>query len=231
MRRLLWVNLILALSSLTALAAGTSNSNTTTTDTPPALIVRPLSEPPLARPAVGMTSSESNSETLTLHRSGEIKDWRFSAGPGMVVYGGDLASTTNSGSVGYAMNMTAMTRLANYDSIWVGIDFGINSWTFDSIPGANLSAVGLQMLASVVYQFPSVIIKEIQPFIGLSAGPYVYVAKTPAGNPSTLYLEALLRPGILYQATSELAFGFEPKFGILGVSLVFAPQLSVNLSL
>lgn len=220
-----------------AFADTNTNSNSTQKSTgptddqaPPALIVRPMKEPPALKSAP--TPALQSSDTVSVPRKNTLADWRLSAGPGMAVYGGDLASSTGTGSVGYALNLGALARLSGYDAIWVGADIGFNSWTFASpVSWASVSAVGVQMLATAIYQFGSVITNDLKPFVGISAGPYVYVAQMPAGNQSIVYLEVLVRPGLLYQASSQLAFGFEPKFGLLGSSFVFAPQLSVNLFL
>jgi len=219
---------------LTVNAFADTATKTTTppsaSEPPPDLIVRPLAEPPSVH-AAKSTSSHVSSDVVTA-RSKLVPEWRFSAGPGMVVYGGNLAQTTGNGSVGYALNFGALTHLSEYDSILVGVDLGINSWSFDTgFTSSNTSATGIQMLATCVYQFPSVFLNELRPYAGISAGPYVYIAKIPTSNDSTLYLEALIRPGLLYQASNDLAFGLETKFGILGTDFVFAPQLNVNLSL
>ncbi len=244
MGRILFVLGLLVSFSATAATVTTkkttlTKTTTTKTEPPPDLLPllsnKTLSEPPAthaAKTSTVTTESTSQSVTTVRHHITSTPDWRFSAGPGMVFYGGNLAKSTGTGTAGYALNIGALTGLSGYENIMVGADLGFNSWSYDvGTPGANPSASGVQVLATVIYQFPSIFIPELRPFAGLSAGPFVYVAKTPGSNDSTLYLEVLLRPGLLYQASSELAFGLETKFGILGTDFVFAPQLNINLSL
>jgi hypothetical protein len=129
--------------------------------------------------------------------------------------------------------------------LYLGVDFGLNFWGFNISQQAgserSLSAVGIQVLPTAVYRFSVGSVPELVPFFGFAVGPQFYILRdrtvSPAQNlvksssDTHIYLELLVRPGVEYHFTDNLAATFEPKFGLLNFDFIFLPIGSLTLTL
>lgn len=146
-----------------------------------------------------------------------------SAGVGLAVLGG---------STGWALNFGAVTRATESTPIYWGADVALNFWgTSPSLVSASTGATAVQLLPTVLYGFTVETLPGIFPYVGISAGPNIYVEKLVAGTSTTtstsLLFELLFRVGANWQINRDVAFNFEPKVGILRSDFIFLPQINL----
>lgn len=159
------------------------------------------------------------------------RTWMMSFGPGLAFYNGPDAKETNSGSAGFSTHFGAVTQLTSDSPLFVGLDLGLQFWSFSSKTG-DRSATGLQLLPTAYYNLDLDIESAFQPYVGISAGPHVYFSRNPAkGEQTTINFEALLRPGVTFLMAPGLSVNFEPKIGVIGADFVFLPTIAANLFL
>jgi len=135
--------------------------------------------------------------------------------------GVSLPILPDSGETAFGINLGYLTEVAS--KVYFGADMGLHFWGND---GAG-SVTGLQLLPTAVYQFKSG--TNWLPYIGLSAGPYLYVSK-PAGNPGVDFA-LFFRPGINWKLSQALMVNLEAKYGELGGALMAQPVVSLAFSL
>lgn len=146
-----------------------------------------------------------------------------SAGVGIAVLGG---------STGWALNFGAVTRATESSPIYWGADVALNFWgTSPSLVSASTGATAVQLLPTVLYGFTVETLPGIYPYVGISAGPNIYMEKLAVGSSTTtstsLLFELLFRIGANWQINRDVAFNFEPKIGILRSDLIFLPQINL----
>lgn len=147
----------------------------------------------------------------------------ISAGVGIAMLGG---------STGWALNFGAVTRATESTPIYWGADVALNFWgTSPSLVSASTGATAVQLLPTVLYGFTVETLPGVFPYIGLSAGPNIYMEKLAVGSSTTtsttLLFELLFRIGANWQMNKDVAFNFEPKIGILRSDLIFLPQINL----
>lgn len=202
------------------------------TEAPP-LLERPV--PPPQPIFSSQMPSAAKAETRSYR--GPLASY-FWMGPGVAVYSGENHESTHSGKVGFAVNGGAAYQIMPDRPIYVGADLGLNFWNFDpSRNGMALNALGIQLLPTALYRFHDLLTPGVSLYIGASAGPHLYIVQSKdatgsdSGSLMKVYLEILIRPGIVFDVARDLSFGFESKFGILRSELIFLPHLVANLSL
>lgn len=240
-------NLLLVAASLCLFAFG--NDEVQTKDVaPPPIMVSPLPETlPTETPVDANNRSRSASRARRASeysdaggRSGDVvarvpakraRTWMMSFGPGLAFYNGPDAKETHSGSAGFSTHFGAVTQLTSDSPLFVGVDFGLQFWSFDSKQG-DRSATGLQLLPTAYYNVDWNVESAFQPYVGISAGPHVYFSRNPVkGQSTSVNFEALLRPGVTFLMAPGLSMNFEPKLGIIGSDFVFLPTIAANLFL
>jgi hypothetical protein len=202
---------------------------------PPELLVRPVTEPSPAVPAGKPSAAAITSEAETIRRPAPGPGLQLTLGPGLVVYSGKYATAAKGGSWGVSLNAGVVTEATPHSSWFVGADLGVNSWDFASVDDTvRFSAIGFQMLPTTYYRFDP-LAEQWHPYVGVSLGPNLYLAKSTiagvSGSEYTVYLELLFRPGLTFQAAKDLSLNVEPKFGFMGSAFIFQPMASANLSL
>lgn len=187
------------------------------------------------KPAVSNTVSRS--ETPELH---------VTAGAGLAFYSGDFAQLYPGGRVGWAVNASALRRISD-SSFYLGMDFGLNFWDFDSVSGTTAgsdfkrNSIGIQLLPSFVYRFAGVSDFNVTPYLGFSFGPNIYLHRqryvdltrneVVSNTETKLYLELLVRPGLDIHLTETVGLNTEMKFGLLNNDFIFLPQLNALVTL
>ncbi len=234
-------------AGLCLFAYGNDNEVQTKEVAPPPLMVSPLPEEPpqevpinAPRTTRRYAPSRTSGYTDTGGQAGDVvarvpakrsRTWMMSFGPGMAFYNGPDAKETNSGSAGFSTHFGAVTQLTSDSPLFVGVDLGLQFWSFSSKQG-DRSATGLQLLPTAYYNVDWNIESAFQPYVGVSAGPHVYFSRNPSkGDQTNINFEALLRPGITFLMAPGLSVNFEPKVGIIGADFVFLPTIAANLFL
>lgn len=128
------------------------------------------------------------------------------------------------GETALGLNFGWLTEAGS--KLYVGADIGIHFW--GKALGYTESLTGLQLLPTVVYHLKGS--SKLTPYIGLSAGPYLYVSK-PAGWPTGIDFALLFRPGLNWSITDSFVLNLEAKYGELGGALLVMPVASVAFTL
>ena len=241
-------NILIGVAAGLCLLAVANDEVTTKEVTAPPLMVSPLPEaPPAETPANQNRTARRAFPTRTSGYSSDVpgttgdvvarvpakraRTWMMSFGPGMAFYKGPDAKETNSGGAGFSTHFGAVTQLTSDSPLFVGLDLGLQFWSFDSKQG-DRSATGLQLLPTAYYNVDWNIESAFQPYVGISAGPHVYFSRNPIkGDSTTINFEALLRPGVTFLMAPGLSMNFEPKIGFIGSDFVFLPTIAANLFL
>jgi hypothetical protein len=152
---------------------------------------------------------------------------QVSVGPGLAITGG---------TTGWALNFGALTRASESYPLYWGADVAFNFWgTSPSLVTPSTGATGIQLLPTIVYGFNVETLPSVFPYVGLSAGPNVYIEKVTVGSTTdtstTVLFEVLFRVGANIAVTDALAINVEPKLGILRSDFIFLPQVALALSL
>jgi hypothetical protein len=103
------------------------------------------------------------------------------------------------------------------------IYFGANFGILDH--GSDPTYLLVPLLGSVYYQLEGQ--GNLHPLLGLMAGPVF----TTGGGFDAVRLGLLIRPGINLALGNIAAINFEPRFGLIGSSFAFLPQLGATFAL
>ena len=153
----------------------------------------------------------------------------LSVGPGLALYGG---------SIGWALNIGALTQLGGNPNLFYGLDTGLNFWSFPSAAGAAgtqiTGATAIQVLPTMLYRF-DIASSVLFPYAGVSLGPNLYLEEqTTGGTKSTqasVLFQAMLRPGFYTKLGKSVSLQVEAKMGLLRSSFIFLPQASAVFAL
>lgn len=168
---------------------------------------------------------------------------RLSVGAGLAWHNSDVAKTLNTdlGKLGETLDLGVYFRVAPVP-LFVGLNFGLNHWgvksTYGSGATSDLNVFALPMLPTVLYIFE--VSRVFHPFIGLSAGPSLYVVNSSttsaSGTTSTsdttsrVVFEGLVRPGVDLQFSKRFGLSLEPRFGTLDKSFYFMSTAAATFS-
>lgn len=130
---------------------------------------------------------------------------------------------TGETAVGVSFGVLTPTDIS--PKFYWGGDFGLHFW--GKVYSATESTTAFQFLPTVVYFGGSG--GNLSPFIGLSAGPYWYVAQA-AGAPGIDFL-LLFRPGLIVNVGQTTKLWVEAKYGSLGGAFIVMPTVSLSISL
>lgn len=133
----------------------------------------------------------------------------------MNVAGGILAS---GGSAFPGMVIGINARLAQQGPFYLGGELGAFLAT-----GSPAYAM-FPLLASGYFQFE--LSSGVHPSLGAMIGP---VFSTASAN--SAQLEVLFRPGVNFELGRRFVINLEPRFGVMGSSFIFVPQLGVIFAL
>ncbi len=132
------------------------------------------------------------------------------------------------GNTGWNISGGISKRITSDMPLFAGVDLGINMWSFNSsVAAASQGAMGISLLPSLIYGFSFKDMKNLRPYIGLAAGPMLYMENSNiagVGNNTRVFLEILIRAGANLAISDSVSLNLEPKFGILGGRFVFLPS-------
>lgn len=150
-----------------------------------------------------------------------------STGLGKTVFtpGFALPIAADTGETGGGLALGFLFQTEPSSKLYAGVDLGLTFW--GKAYSATESTSALQLLPTAVYYLSSK--PGFTPFIGLSAGPYWYVAQA-AGAPGIEFV-LLFRPGVVVPVSSSLSLNVELKYGGIGGAFLFMPTVSLNINL
>lgn len=186
----------------------------------------------LARVACGAPATRNvTTEESVARTSNPVDLW---VGPGFAFFRSET---------GFAINFGANIPVSSDLPVFVGLDFGLNFWSRDYygssvfINGPSESWTNVQLLPSVFYRVDLARPRILHPYVGLSVGPSIFIAKANSGGPAAtqvnqsatkVYFEMLFRPGISVDLSKTIAINVESKFGVLGGDFVYLPQAAIS---
>ena len=129
------------------------------------------------------------------------------------------------GETGAGLSFGMLWQTEPSSRLYVGADLGLHFW--GKAFSTTESSTGLQLLPTVIYHLNAK--STWVPFIGLSAGGYWWVAQ-PAGGPGFDFM-LVFRPGLMIPVSSTMNLSVEAKYGSLSGFFLFAPTVSLSLSL
>ena len=200
----------------------------------------------LVKIAIGADYDESAATQSMPSRS--TPKWRVTLGPGAVTYDGSYSQLYQSGSLGYGLNATVVSQLTDAP-LYVGLDFALDFWAFDTPKGPGLpagttmdrSVVGIQFTPTILYRFDPASPYHIYPYFGFSVGPNFQVfrqrtidsaqSQVKSASDTNVLFELLVRPGVDFNLTDTVALNAEAKFGVLDWDFIFLPQVNFVLCL
>ncbi len=137
----------------------------------------------------------------------------------------------DSGETGLGLAFGVLTQTEASKRLYVGGDFGIHFWgKFKDLSNGDNSVTAIQLLPTAIYTLESN--STWIPYLGLSAGPYLYLNVIKAGEITTstgVDFLMVFRPGVYWNIGKKVGLNGEAKFGSLGGALIVMP--TVNLSI
>ncbi len=125
---------------------------------------------------------------------------------------------TSGASASPGMVVGINSRITHRGPIYLGGEFG--AYVVTRSPAYAM----FPLLASGYVQFE--LSSGVHPLLGAMIGP---VFSTSGG--SSAQLEILFRPGLNFELGRNFVLNMEPRFGVMGSSFIFVPQLGVILAI
>ena len=138
----------------------------------------------------------------------------------------------DSGETGLGLAFSVLTQTEASKRLYVGGDFGIHFWgKFKGLSSGDNSITGIQLLPTAIYTLESS--STWVPYIGLSAGPYLYlnVLKDTGSTGTGIDFLMVFRPGIYWNIGKKVGLNGEAKFGSLGGGFIVMPTVNLNILL
>lgn len=176
----------------------------------------------------------------------EPSDVRIGFNPALAITGaGDAAAGTTS----FGGLAQILFRTSRPVPVYVGLQTGFQHWGMNTpaqfaafgIVDAHLPSYNsIPILATGIYRFelPRTIVR---PYAGLGVGIAVLTGQGDVaagvdvnGNPVTpasVVFEGLVRPGVEFQLSRQIALFAEPAFGIMNSTFVFQSSAGMNIDL
>jgi hypothetical protein len=111
------------------------------------------------------------------------------------------------------VNVGLSTRVSDKSPLYLGAELGffmaMGTPSYDVLP----------LLGGLYYQFEPTAV--VHPLLGVMAGPVI----TTGGGYSALRLGALVRPGVNFELGKSVVINAEPRFGVVGSTFVFVPEI------
>lgn len=121
----------------------------------------------------------------------------------------------NEGGALPGANVGVSTRISGSSPLYLGAELGF------FVAAGTPSYGEFPLLGSLYYQFEPT--KFIHPLLGVMAGPVI----STGGNQAAMSFGAFFRPGFNFELGERAVLNVEPRFGVVGSSLVFLPEIGV----
>lgn len=136
-----------------------------------------------------------------------------------------LPVEVNSGETGAGVSFGWLSQTEFSPKLFWGGDFGLHFLGKANSPTQSTTA--FQFLPTLVYIGGAT--GKLSPTMGISAGPYWYVAQ--ANGAKGIDFMLLFRPGLQLNVGQATQLWLEGKFGSLAGELIVLPTLSLNFAL
>jgi len=168
----------------------------------------------------------------SLIRPDSGRSWQVSAGSGLGLF---------AGQVGWGVGLGVSRGGGIPTPFWMGIDLGVYQFDYEgasdplkpfAFTPKSGAATLVQVLPSFVWDLPVAGWPGLIPYLGLSVGPAVYLARADSAagaraHESFVGLAAYVRPGLRAQIAPSLNLSLEGKVGIFRSRTVFLPQFAL----